>query len=580
MSSPRRWPKAYAPDGKLVIKEGGKFDPAREIVEFSISDLYNAVLGSKKIGVKEEDRRNWLGEKHDTYKRWESLWRYYEQSYCGGPWINRQDYIYQHPRESDQMTDSAIGSSIRARRERAWFVNFNRFAVDSMVMTIWSNPISRETPSGWRTSAGKKNAEAPFWDTFKKDVDRSGRGIDEFMRHCATWCQVFGVYHVLVDSPSRAWQLSASGKGSIDSLQDVLDIEAWPYFVPYSPLDVMNWGTTEAGKIWWVVLRSKHVIQVPFHKKIKTTVYRLVTKNRIFVFNEKGKLLTTSEHNLGALPIVTLRWGAAPLGTMESSSALEEVAPINQACDNYRSLRDEGLYNQTFSQLCIASENPEDIKEIRTGTTSVIGYPPGLSPPMYISPDASQTEVLRAAIDDCRTEVFRTMYDRFYATREPLRMSQAQSGTAQAWEFHRREFSIVDFARRLEEFERRIHRVRGAMITESSMEEVSDDVIVTPAYPKEFDLNEPGKLLHRFAQTDEVFGEAVPAIARASGLKMVLPRVYPKLDDSETEQAMAEIENWIGRENLRKEMQAEAEANPNPLVEENQGVGAPPPRTA
>jgi hypothetical protein len=128
----------------------------------------------------------------------------------------------------------------------------------------------------------------------------------------------------------------------------------------------------------------------------------------------------------------------------------------------------------------------------------------------------------------------------------------------------------------LETFEASLHKVRGALVTNSTMEDVSEDVVTVPAYPKEFDLNTVGELLERFSKADEVYQDGIPVVARASGLKQVVDRTYPKMTDVEKEESDQAIEEWRASEEESRRMRREMENRPD-LVNPGEGGEPPPP---
>jgi hypothetical protein len=239
----------------------------------------------------------------------------------------------------------------------------------------------------------------PFWtDTFAKDVDRMGTGLDEFVRNQLFLSIAYGHCSWLVDFPT--------GEG-IRTLRDQQEAQLQPYFVEIDPWSVIGWrqdAKTMAGKLQQV--RIKEVVSVPkgrFSCEYKQRV-RVVEPDHYEVWErqEEGPVtwavIEKGPIAVGEIPLVTTYSGK--VGTLFSKPPMAELAHLNLAYYQRHSDLVQALHIAAQPILVMAGYDPSpDDKVGLSVNNAILTGPRGESEIYYVEPSVSSFDSQRAELE-------------------------------------------------------------------------------------------------------------------------------------------------------------------------------------
>ena len=239
----------------------------------------------------------------------------------------------------------------------------------------------------------------PFWtDTFAKDVDRMGTGLDEFVRNQLFLSIAYGHCSWLVDFPT--------GEG-IRTLRDQQEAQLQPYFVEIDPWSVIGWrqdAKTMAGKLQQV--RIKEVVSVPkgrFSCEYKQRV-RVVEPDHYEVWErqEEGPVtwavIEKGPIAVGEIPLVTTYSGK--VGTLFSKPPMAELAHLNLAYYQRHSDLVQALHIAAQPILVMAGYDPSPDDKVGLSVNNAICTGPrGESEIYYVEPSVSSFDSQRAELE-------------------------------------------------------------------------------------------------------------------------------------------------------------------------------------
>jgi len=383
-------------------------------------------------------------QSHTYFRRMELDYKNYYWSYKGWPHTrnNIPNYIPRYPREDSDAYSQRVS--------RAYPVNFSRALINKTVSAVWTEVVNRDG-----IAAGSDER------LFEMDCNMQGRSLDSIMRFAARATYYHGFHLLLMDSLSE--DDLTNGSWIYDQAAYMLkgDRLGLPYLASYNANSILDWGYDRFGNLNYVVLldlpdeylygtradsglASNYRVITPLN--IYTVRQDRVAENINFVIRKYPHILS----DYGIMPIVPMVGEDDEKCPFTCASGISEIAGADQAIVNYMSLRDDVFHKQTFGQLIIQAANDDDIREIKTGTTSVLRYPPEMNPPAYIAPPPQVIEGLNSGIESAVTQIQRITDQRFSDT------GQETSASSKAWDFHNQEFGIVSMAKICQKAENRL----------------------------------------------------------------------------------------------------------------------------
>jgi hypothetical protein len=359
--------------------------------------------------------------------------------------LNYQSLLFRHEREQDFEYEN--------RKKRAYYYNYVRTIVNSLVSHATNRPATREGDDGLKE----------FWGAV--DCERT-TPMAKFMEQGLQQAQVQGIMWACVD-------VEPADRRN-------------PYVYWVSPLDIFDWEMGEDGEIQWL----KQFVYVEGKRGMWEAVkpmYRFRLWERDGVTTWETTPNGTGQRQIG--PKQTYSLGKVPFVPLYSLRTDEKPFPdgVPLAIDlckcanhiyNLTSLLSEILYKQTFSWLAVPDKN---VDTLQMGLNTAFGYDPnGTSAvPTYLSPDPEQARVLmesiNAAVEQSRQSVG------VGRGRAEGSMSPTSGETAQLESADKRSI-LGDIASEAEDFERRL----ADMVL--SYRAQKREVDVTIQYATDFDL--------------------------------------------------------------------------------------------
>lgn len=322
-------------------------------------------------------------------------------------------HLIKYPRESDDK--------FSRRKEIAWYANDLRPACERFVGYLAKRPPVRDLPH-------------PLLTAFADECNWSNDSLDSFWSAFTVEAKARGSMLLLVDMPA---ELPASRGEQQQS-------RAFPYLVAIEPERVKKYLLNDRGQLRSVTITDT----LQDDNGTLTLVDRTWDEQGWRVEGEE--ILSQGTHNLGVCPVLAF----TETGLFPHVGNFSQIAYLSKRLYNLRSELDELLRSQTFSILAYhvpESKNwgAEQAKEVgeTIGTHNMLIYYG--SPPGFISPADTPTTAYMEAI--ARIE---SLIQRIALTVELP--SQTESGVALTIRFQALNSTLVHFARRLEDFERKL----------------------------------------------------------------------------------------------------------------------------
>jgi len=321
-------------------------------------------------------------------------------------------YLVQYPRESDEKFER--------RQAIAWYANALRPACQRFVGYLTKRPPFRDVTQPALTAL----LDACNWQNDSLDVFWSQFMVDAKARGCML---------LLVDMPA-----------------DGMDTErTWPILSPIVPELMTAYTLNDRGMLASVTFAD--TVRIGNEDKAVSRVYD-ETGWRIL---EGDEVLAQGTHPLGVCPVLAF----AESGAFPSRGEFATIADLSKRLYNLRSELDEILRAQTFSLLTY--KVPEDLFPLDLGTVAQsIGthnllqtFPQGAE---FIAPPEGPARVYLEVIAQLEALI------RQAALMMDIPNSNSQeSGVALQLRFQALNASLVGFARRMEDFERRMWELAG-----------------------------------------------------------------------------------------------------------------------
>lgn len=322
------------------------------------------------------------------------------------------DYLVQYPRESDDK--------FTRRKAIAWYANALRPACQRFTGYLTKRPPQREVTQPALASF----VDACNWQDDSLDVFWSSFMIDAKARGCLL---------LLVDMPAA------------DSDTD----RTWPYLVALEPERVLRYTLNERGALAEVAFRDMAIVDGK-----ETAVERVYDETGWRVLDGQT-VISSGTHELGVCPVLAF----TETGLFPSRGEFATIADLSKRLYNLRSELDEILRAQTFSLLTykVPSDRfPLDLGAIAQtiGTHNILQtFDAGAE---FIAPPDGPATVYLQVIAQVESLI------RQAALIVDIPDSNSQeSGVALQLRFQALNASLVHFARRMEDFERRVWALVG-----------------------------------------------------------------------------------------------------------------------
>lgn len=414
--------------------------------------------------------------------------------------FNDGAYLCKYDRETE--------ANFMNRKKLAYYFNYTKPMVEGAV-----DPVFREYPA--RTTERQDSR----WDAFLVDVDGRGTAIDDFMAKAALDAKLDGSVFIVVDNTTEV----------ANNLKESVDRRLFPYLYKLKQANITNYVLDRFGNL--ILLEYQNQFQ-----EVQNGVKRTVTESWKWTQEEwrliKDGIETVGVNQIGVIPVVPLiganveEWSDNPL---KPQSDFTQIAKVNRAIYNACSELRQRNRSQAFSMLTYPvpdGENPELYKDFVTGTNNALLYKGG-SPPSWITPDQSPSDMLRNEIDMLVEGIYRM------AERSSVTGVQSQtSGIAKEWDNFTRMQSISAFSKVCERAEERIATIFGLYIN------VDLGVIIT--YAKDFGITDTVAELDKITSAlDLAIGGRFDTEVKKKAARLVLKDI----EDADIQKVVEDIEN-------------------------------------
>ncbi|NLH48580.1 MAG: hypothetical protein GX444_08245 [Myxococcales bacterium] len=356
---------------------------------------------------------------HPTYRVMAARWQRWRAAYFGG-----EDYVRQ-TLESHRLENNR---DFTRRLARATLLNYLRPICDTYANYLFRSRWTLRLP-----------ARLEFLQT---DADHRGTGLLDFFRAMTPLSAALGFVLIGVDEPA------VTGDDEPRNWAERQAMGMRPYLYYIDPLDLRDWETDADGYLTMALVRervSRRRFEGAEIADRGGVLYRLWTPASCLLFDGKGQACGETPNRAGLVPILPLKFRDA--GEPLTGEGLgQDLEPIQAYILNLSSLLSEIFYRQTFSQL-VAEGSAEEYAEngdiAHLGTASIFLYPEGRAAPRYISPDATQAQLLMEQIDRAIDEIYRLAN----LSRGSVREGRLQSGISKAFDFLDTNQALSDVAR-------------------------------------------------------------------------------------------------------------------------------------
>jgi len=319
-------------------------------------------------------------------------------------------YLIQYPREGD--------AKFARRNQVAWYANDLASACARFAGYLSSRRPQRDTLGN------------PLFDAFVDDADWQGNALDVFWSRFTVEAKARGAMLLLVDMPREIGTTRA----------EQMDSRAMPYIAMIEPERIERIEVDDSGMVAMVEIDDGVTDD-------GTPMVRGWDTERWWV--RVGEQITESnEHPLGVCPVLAFGESAFP-----AEGEFAQIADLSRRLFNLRSELDEILRAQTFSLLTY--QVPAD--QAHTFDASAISGQIGThnmlvhsgQTPAFIAPPDGPARIYLDVIAQVEEKIRRIGH----VVEAPDR---AESGVALAIRFQQLNSSLVHWASRMEDLERRV----------------------------------------------------------------------------------------------------------------------------
>ncbi len=352
-------------------------------------------------------------------------------------------YLVRYPRESADKF---------ARRQRiAWYRNFLHPACERFAGYLARKPPIRDIRN-------------PLLQKMVDDCDWRGNSLEVFFHGFAIDAKARGSMLLLVDMP----------KAVPPNQAEQMAARAFPYLVAIAPERVIEYALNDQGRLALVAFLDS----VENANGMQEPVWRVYTEQAWWV-QRPGSLATNpeawiegAEHGLGLCPVLAF----TESGDFPAVGSFGQIAELSRRYYNAAAERDEILRAQTFSLLTYQvgeKQSGFDAGQVAEaiGTHNMLMHH-GATPAFIAPPDGPAT-IYSQVLQDLEEAIRRIAM----TVEQP---AQAESGVALTIRFQELNSALTGFARRMEDFERRIWDMAARWLNMDDNTEIS--------WPKSYEL--------------------------------------------------------------------------------------------
>ena len=326
------------------------------------SSFFSNKIDSFEIEVTEVQQQN------QAWRNMQSHWGLIEDLVEGTSKVRGKARIYlkQEPREEDESYDVRLSRSVCP----PYYVRMERMLAGMLTR----KPV--------RLSDVPDSIEEQLFD-----VDLEGNNLTNFVYNISRLCIRYGHVGVLVDAPANGGR---------------------PYWIPYTPRDIIGWRTeVKDGKRELTQLRLMERIVKPKGQYGEETIeqIRVLEPNsfKLFQRNDDGDFRQVEE---GTTSLDFIPFSIAysnKVGIYESRPPLEDIAELNIKSYQIQSDYDNQLHISAVPMLAFFGF-PAAAEEVSAGPSEALSLPEGSSA-SYIEPNGNSFTAQRDRIDKLEYQI-------------------------------------------------------------------------------------------------------------------------------------------------------------------------------
>lgn len=351
----------------------------------------------------------------------------------------------------------------------------------------------------------------PLFAAMIDDANWRGDSLDVFWQNFMVEAKARGCMLLLVDMPRAVPETQA---GQIEQ-------RAFPYLSAIKPEALTGWKTDARGFLTYAAIND--TMEIDGQAKTVTREWD-VQGWRVKL---GGHVIESGEHGLGVCPVIAF----SESGEFGESGEFAQIAVLSKRLFNLRSELDEILRSQTFSVLAFPlpdevlmsfSESAAKISET-IGTQNMLAHAQG-SQPAFIAPPDGPAKVYEEVIANMESKIMDAGLN--------VQLPEGQeSGLAMSLRFQALNSSLERFARRMEDFERRMWFVAARWLKVNVMPEIS--------WNKNYALTDAEKELNELAMMQAAL---MPPETIREKQKQVVSALFGALPAVEMDALMAAID--------------------------------------
>lgn len=397
------------------------------------------------------------------------------------------DYLDRYPRES---TDK-----FQRRKDVAWYSNDLKPACLRFASYLFKESATRRVTN-------------PLVTKFLDDCDWRENSIDIFLQNFTIEAKARGCMLLLVDMPSK----KPTDKASQDEQR------FFPYLVSIPPEKVYSYTLNEKGLF--------NSIQVESHGIINGYTRFLIRgwDTKSWWVTDGVSDIDRGEHNLGVCPVLAFSEGMQFPYTGDFS----QIANISKRLYNMRSELDEILRSQTFSLLTYqvppseaGSVNPSQVAEA-IGTHNLLIHP--AATPVFVAPPEGPAKTYMDAI----TKLEQLSKEIGMDTSVTVNSRYGESGAALVMRFQTLNASLLAFARRMEDLERRVFDLVSLWLGIENNN--------TTSWPKDFNVSDA---LQEIQVLKDMQACAFPQQVITEKMKCIVQQQFSNMEAAELDALLA-----------------------------------------
>jgi len=330
-------------------------------------------------------------------------WHFLLKSYEGGPSYVSAETLFSHQRE--------VAEDYADRMKRAHYTNLVAPIVTFVSEFIFKETIERQPDADLQDD----------YHAFEKNVDGSGKNLDEFMETVANELRLFGNLYVAFDKQAPPSDIDVTKLSKFESEQHGLN-RAYPFLV--RPMEVLDWVYDRFGGLVYIKRCEKfdrfegigHVTPIERYYEWTASTVRITD---IDVSDPtKPKLSPSAEasgqdevNKFSCVPFIPAFTEKSISDSSIGLSAVRDIAYGNRHVFNLTSLLDEFLFRQAFNILAMENDSSlptKDRNEGTFGTSNVLGFSRNAAhKPFYLSPPVDPAEFMQSERNVAINEMFR-----------------------------------------------------------------------------------------------------------------------------------------------------------------------------